>query len=827
MDKWQGLNEREVEEARAISGWNVMAKVHKFSAARLLLSQFASPLMIVLLLAGAVSYFLHGPVDAVVVWVAVVINATLGFYQEYRAEKALEALEKQVELTAEVVRGSERRQVAVEELVPGDVVHVKAGDKVPADGEVLSAEALTVSEAMLTGESVPVEKRALGGEGGGRGKLYMGTVVLTGIGVMRVTKIGGETKMGVIAGKLVGAKRLETPLQTKMKQLARLLTVVIVVLSGLLLLAGIARGQELREMILVAVAVAVSAIPEGLVIALTVILVLGMQRLLKKRGLVRKLLAAETLGSVTVVCADKTGTLTLGEMRVVGSEGEEPRLAELAQLCNDLSDPLELAMKEWGEKLCQVSTVGCKIEEWERAATLPFSPELKYAATRHYYKQQERVAVRGAPEVVMELTKMSKKERQEWGKRCEALSSKGLRLVGLAERVGRRREQDLEWEELLRTSELKWAGLLVMEDPVREAVKEEIVKLTPAGVGFKVITGDFAGTARYVIAKLGIEVEGKVVTGREWRELSKSKKRQVAGEAVLFARFAPEDKLAVVELLQARGEVVAMMGDGVNDAPALKRADVGIVVAEATEVAKETADMVLLDSQFATVVEGIEEGRAIFVRIKRVVSYLLSDSFSEVVLVSVSLLLGLPLPVTAAQILWVNLANDTFPALALSTDPVEEGLLTKEPVRPSASIVNGQVKWLVGVVSLVSGLLVLGLFGWYLSRGYSLEYARTLAFFFLGINTLATVFVIRRMESWGRLRMLENKWLVLGVLAGVGMQMAAVYLPSLQAVFRTVALEARELFVVAAGSLVMMGMIEVLKVGMLKWAGVRRGQAQG
>lgn len=810
MVNWQGLTDKQAEESRERFGMNVLEKVRNFSIPKLLFEQFSSPLMVVLIVAGLISYFLHGVVDAIVVWMAVVLNGLLGFYQEYRAERALEALEKQVQVEAEVLRGGKRIKLAVAELAVGDVVYLTAGDKIPADGSVLQAESFAVSEAMLTGESVPVEKTAAGED-----KVYMGTVVMTGIAVIKIMKVGRETEMGKIAASLASTQKVETVLQQKMAQFAKILTYVIVAVATLLFIVGWFKGLPIREIFLVAVAVAVSAIPEGLVVALTVILVLGMQRLLKRKGLVRKLLAAEALGSVTVVCSDKTGTLTLGEMQVAGSEGEEPALAEMALLCNDLSDPMEMAMQEWGGRLCEVSVAGCRIDEWERVATLPFSSELKYAATKHTYNNTQRLIVRGAPEVVLDLCVMSSSEKKSWHKKFVEMAARGYRLVALAERQDSEREEVNHLREKVKQGGFGFAGLIVLEDPVRENVQQEIAKLEPAGIKFKVVTGDYAATAAYVMNRLGVEVGDKMITGDEFSQLSTKKQRKAARDYVLFARFSPGEKLALVKALQYEGEVVAMMGDGVNDAPALKTADVGIVVSTATEVSKETADMVLLDDQFGTVIAGIEEGRGIYVRIKRVVSYLLSDSFSEVVLVSVSLFLGLPLPVTAAQILWVNLANDTFPALALSADPVDQKVMSRGPISRETPIVDGKIKWLIGAVSAVSGLIVLGLFWLYLQAGYAETYARTVAFFFLGINTLLTVFVIRKMDEpiW-RSSIFENGWLWLGVGVGVVMQFAAVYWKVLRDLFGTEALVMRDVGVVFAGSLVMILLIEVLKIPM-------------
>lgn len=814
MDTQKGLSESEVTARRKKYGSNRIAKGHSFSTTRLLIGQFSSPLMLVLIAAGTVSYFMHGVTDAIVVYLAVFLNGFLGFFQEHRAEKALQALERQIEADADVLRDSRRIRISVDELVVDDIVYLKAGDKIPADGIVLRAESLTVSEAILTGESVPVLKEASVSQttdtAGKQSTLYRGTVITRGLAVMRVNGVGMNTEMGKIAGSLANEKRSATPLQMKMSHFSRILTLIIITLAIFLFAVGMLRGLPAQEIFLVAAAMAVSAIPEGLAVALTVILVLGMQRLLARRALVRKLLAAETLGSVTVLCSDKTGTLTKGEMHVVGSEGVEPHLAELAQLCNDLSDPIEEAMKVWGENVCRVSSAGCRIEEWKRAATIPFDPSRTYGATYHTYQKHGKIIVRGAPEAILRLSAMNARERRDHELNIEKLARKGYRLVALAEKLGKHSPSEIA--PTVDAGGFRWAGLIVMEDPVRAHVEAEIAKLVPAGIAFKVVTGDYAATAAYVMSQLGISTEKVTITGEEYRKLRDESRRATALRCVLFARFSPEDKLTLVKDLQNHGHVVAMMGDGVNDAPALKRANIGIVVSTASDVSKETADMILLDDQLGTVIAGIEEGRGIFERIKKVVQYLLSDSFSEVVLISVALFIGLPLPVTAAQILWVNLANDTFPALALSLDPVAEDAMHRKPVSASQGIVDRSTKLLILMVSAVSGLMVLGYFALYLRLGYSLVHAQSIAFFLLGINTLLTVFVIRRMDTplW-RIRFFDNLWLLGGVCVGILMQTAAIFAPPLQKFFGTQALAATEIAAVALGSLGMVFLIELLK----------------
>ena len=711
MQKLRGLNQEQVTVNQKKWGKNVIAKKARSSAWRLLISQFGSPVMLVLVAAGSISYYLHGVTDAIVVWGAVVINGLLGFVQEYRAEKALAELEKMVEITAEVIREGERKVIPVEEVVVGDIVLIKAGDQIPADGVVREQSALTINEAMLTGESIPVNKQETNSydwdKVSDKAKTFMGTIVTSGLGKLEIMRVGEQTRMGQIASSLALTKRTLTKLQIAMKKFARFITVVVVVLTGGLLLVGLQRGIPLKEMLLVAVAVAVSAIPEGMVVTLTVILSLGMQRLLKRNGLVRKLLVAESLGRVSIVCADKTGTLTTGEMRVVEAEGERQRMAEDGLLSSDMADPIEMAIVKWAEEDCRIEGQKCEVDEWKRVHTLPFNPSWKYGMSVSRKGKENRIIMRGAPEVVLKYTRMSKSEIDKWQKRFTQLGNRGYRLVAIAETI---KNQDIsDYESCLREvrekRELMYLGIVIMEDPIREGIAKEIEQLEVLGVKFKVITGDFAETARYVVEKLGIQVKEAMIRGEEFRKMSEKEQQRAVKETIVFARFSPTDKIRVVELLQESGETVAMMGDGINDAPALKKANVGIVVSSAAEVAKKTADMVLLDNQFGTVIAGIEEGRSIFERIRRVVRYLLSDSFAEVLIVAISLLLGIPLPITAAQILWINLANDTFPAMALAVDPIE-----KEEIQNGINnrtggkdeLIDKEAKILVGIVSTVS-----------------------------------------------------------------------------------------------------------------------------
>lgn len=802
MNQWRGLTESEVRERRERYGANIIGQTNSLSPWGLLVAQFASPVMWVLIVAGIISWALHGVGDAIVVWGAVLLNGLLGFYQEFRAEKSLQALEKMVEVTVEVERGGERTRIPIEQVVVGDICYLRPGEKVPGDGILLEATSLSINEAILTGESNPVTKKANiqnnnEEEIPEESRAFLGTVVSTGLGVMRIVTVGPSTKMGQIAVSLGNTVRTPTKLQVSMAKFAKSLTIVVVVIAALLWLFGMARGMETREIFLVAVAVAVSAIPEGMAVTLTVILALGMQKILRRKGLVRKLLVAESLGSVNMVCADKTGTLTLGELTVAGVEGDKRRIAEGGVLSNDRSDAIEVTIAEWGESECRREQK-CRIDGWSRVETIPFDPDKKYGVTGNSRGRETRWVMRGAPEVVLDESHLTQRQRQTWLSRCKELASEGYRLVGMAEK----RRVESKWEFL---------GVVLLEDPVREDVRVQIKQLDKLGVDFCVITGDFAETAIYVMRQLEVEVKEAWIAGEDFRRLSHGEQEKVVKKTKLFARFSPADKLRVVEILKKQGKVVAMMGDGVNDAPALKMADVGIVVSSAAEVSKETADMILLDDRFETVIAGIEEGRGILERIKRVVRYLLSDSFSEVVLVSCAMLVGLPLPVTAAQILWINLANDSLPAMALAFDPIEVD--TKAQKAPDQhNLLDREAKWLIAIISSISGLLVVALFAWSLTIGHTIGYAQTLAFGFLGTNTLVTIFVIRNMRrplwqtSW-----IDNGYLWLGVLGGLAMLVAAIYWWPLQRLLGTVALWWSGWVMIGLGSMIVILAIETIK----------------
>lgn len=832
-----GLTSEEAKRRLDQFGPNELPKKKEFSEIRLLIDQIKSPLIYILIIAGFVAFLLGEIVDSVVIFLAVVVNTLLGFFQERKASKALAALSKVLMPTANVIRDGQVQRIPIEEIVPGDLVVLSPGERIAADGEVVEAVNLLVEEAILTGESMPVKK---GDTGHGirdttEGQVFMGTTVMGGRGKMVVSRTGKETEMGKIATSLRTTKEERTPLQKRLEEFSKLLAVLIGVICLVILGMGLLEEYEFVQMFETAVAVAVAAIPEGLAVSLTVILALGMQRILKKKALVRKLVAAETLGSVSVICADKTGTLTEGKMRVVGIEvgqvgkvekvEEEKLLLKGMILCNNMINPLEVAMREWVEKKVEkVGQVEQVEKEYPRVEEIPFSSEHKYIATRHVTgdKQHEKeiIFLSGAPEIVLSKGEISDKERSRWMKKIEEEAKKGRRIIAFAtakapnEVKARKIFDSLKPGENSEVEGLKFLGVVFFEDPVRESVKKALEECQKAGIETKVITGDYKETAAAVLRQVGFKLDSKnfSMSGDELEKISADQLRENVEGIVLFYRVDPHQKLKIVEALKANGEVVAMMGDGVNDAPAIKKADIGIVVDSASDVARETADMVLLDSNFATIVAAVRGGRAIFETMKKVIVYLLSDSFTEVILVGGSLLLGLPLPLLPVQILWVNLVEDGLPAMALSFEPEEEEVMKDKPRPREAPILDKEMKILIFVIGLVTDGFLLGLFIWLLRAGWEMTLVRTVIFAGLGLDSLLYVFSCKtfRRNLWHE-HVFNNSFLIASVLIGYIMLIGSLYLPVFQLLLRTQPLSFELWFLIGGLGIIKVGLIELVK----------------
>ncbi|GIW69328.1 MAG: calcium-translocating P-type ATPase, PMCA-type [Patescibacteria group bacterium] len=796
----QGLSYEEIKKRQEIYGLNLLPEKPPPSKLFIILQQLKSPLVYILLIAAFITIAIGHYSDAVIIFIAVFINTILGYIQENRASSALHALKHYVTAQATVIREGKRELIDTTQLVPGDTVILSQGQKIPADGKLLFANRLYIDEAILTGESIPVNKN-------NDDEVLMGTTISSGQGLMVVERIGASTTMGTIAKKIQDTKG-DTPLQKQLKYFSRQLVILIVFLVTGVFILGISYNFSLVEIFSTSIALMVSSIPEGLLVALTVVLAIGMQKILKRRGLVRNLSAAETLGGVTIICVDKTGTLTQGKMEVVEYIGDKNLLAQQVLLANDLDDPIVIAAFEWGRTI-----ITDFISEHQRLDSIPFSPEERVFISLHEWTSKNNIMfVNGAPELLLELSNLSENEKQEISINIDNLTKQGKRLIGYARKLVPLNKKTIEISD---TKEgLEWVGIIAFTDPVRPGVKEAINEAMTAGIRIAVITGDYAKTSQFVLKELGIEVnEEEIITGNQLVDMSDEEISKRVKTVKLFARTTPNQKLAVVEALKKNGEIVAMMGDGVNDAPALHKADIGIVVGDATDVAKESADLVLLDSNFATIVAAIEEGRVIFENIRKIILYLVGGAFSGIVIVMGSIALGFPLPISPVQILWINLVSDGFPHLSLTIDPKRIEVMFEPPRSPKQKLVNSQIISFIGIISLVIGFVCLGVFIIINKMTGDLTIARSMTFITLGMSTLTYAFSARILtKPFWKSHLFENKWLILAVAGGVLLQIFPFTIPSLRQFFGLHPLGASYWIIAILLSISIFFFIEICKV---------------
>lgn len=838
---WQsGLTTKQVSQQRRQFGENLIPHRPPPSDLYFFLIQFKNPLVIVLLLALVITFFLKEFTDSAVIGLAVAVNTILGFIQERKAYKTLESLKNILTPRAWVIRDNQEKEIPVEEIVPGDIVLLKQGDKVPADGVIIQEMDCWINESVITGESEPVEKKAC------KLKLdsldlvsasqkacakkdlseakqaAMGTVVTTGTALMLVMKTGSKTTLGSIAHQVQQQEHSETPLAKRLSKLAKWLTIMVVILSVLIFLLGLSTGKNLIEMFTLTVALAVAAIPEGLVVSLTAILALGMHRILKRKAVVKHLMAAETLGSVNVICLDKTGTLTEGKLKVVQTDFTDLGQAQLAAiLANDRRDPLDLSRMNWAreqaEKNSRLVNPEKILARYKDLQLLSFSTERRFVAAQYKFE----LFMVGAPEIVMGFSRFSDAKEKYYQKIIKEWTQKGWRVIGFANcHYGQRQQAELAFKGLrknkLSDRKLEFLGLMAFSDPIRPGIAATLKTASQAGLKPLVITGDYAATAQAIMSQIGLEVtEDEIMTGEELEKITPAQLKKKINQIKLFARTKPAQKLQIVKFLQKENKVVAMMGDGVNDAPALSAADIGIVVDEASEVAREAADLVLLKNDFSTVLAAIEEGRLIFNNLRKIVLYLLSDTFSELLLVIGSLVLQLPLPITAAQILWINLIDDGLPSLALTLDPPDGDELKRPPIKHNAPIIDQEVRILIAVISLLTGGGLLILFIW-LYPLIGVETARTIVFATLSIDSLLYVLSSRSLSTsiihnppW------RNPWLLGACGIGVLLTIAAVHAPYLQRLFSLTALNWNQWGLVAGMSVALLVVVELIKLAWL------------
>ncbi|MEV1053415.1 HAD-IC family P-type ATPase [Streptomyces sp. NPDC049887] len=842
----RGLTPEEAARRLERLGPNLLPPAAGGGLLRRVVRQFHHPLIYVLLVAGAITAALGEYVDSAVIFGVVLVNALVGFVQESKAEASLEGLRALVRTTATVVRGGRRRQAPSSELVPGDLVLVEAGDKVPADVRLLRAAELRVDESALTGESVPVAKDEVvlhprTPVADRRNMLHSGTLVTAGQGTGIVVATGAETELGAIHRLVGAAETLATPLTAKLAAFSKLLTAVILALAAVTFAIGLVRGQEAVQTFTAAVALAVGAIPEGLPAAVTITLAIGVSRMARRRAVIRRMPAVETLGSTTVICSDKTGTLTENQMTVravwtpgavfeVTGSGYAPdgtlhaadgtavaadanralRWCLLAgAACNDavltcrdgrwelMGDPTEGAMLVVAGKGGPSTTD--LAERYPRIGTIPFSSERLYMATLHHDGTAggHVVLAKGATERIAGLCSgqmatdgsIQPLDREGVLAAAERLAAGGLRVLATAARPSADpaafTEQDLPGTLVL-------TGLQAMLDPPRAAATAAVSACRTAGITVKMITGDHAATAAAVADRIGLLTgpgpgEGEVLTGADLTTLPSRDYPGAVDRARVFARVSPEQKLRLVQALQDRGHVVAMTGDGVNDAPALRQANIGVAMGRGgTEVAKDAADMVLTDDDFATIEAAVEEGRGVFDNLTKFIVWTLPTNMGEGLVILAAILTGTTLPILPTQILWINMTTAVALGLMLAFEPKEPGIMDRPPREPARPLLTGA---LAVRILLVSALLVAGawwLFTWERGTGASLAESRTAAVNLFVAVELLYLFSCRSLtRSPWRLGLFGNRWIIGGVLVQAAGQLALTYLPAMNHLFHT------------------------------------------
>lgn len=836
----EGLSSQEAEKRLQSFGRNELDVKKKESIVKKVIGQLEDPMIIVLLIAAFLSYVSSGFkdwTDSVIILLIVVINAIISISQENNANKSLEALQKMSAPLAKVIRNKKMEHIETAMLVPGDIIELEAGDLVPADVRILSAANLKADESAMTGESVPVNKKALEGLpddtvlADRKNMLISSTVIINGRATCVVTNTGMNTEVGRIANMLIAEDNNTTPLQRKMAEISKLLSIICLGICILMFVVGILYSRPILEIFMMAVSLGVAAIPEGLAAIVTIVLALGVQRLVKRHAIVKKLPAVETLGAASVICSDKTGTLTQNKMTVVetfvhGNETQEQLLA-IGALCNDskltidgsefrvTGDPTETAFvsKAYEEKLDKNELE----TSLPRVAEIPFDSERKLMSTIHKTEQGYRVMVKGAPDVLLNRCTIDEADAQKIAAKNADMASNALRVLGVAYKDITEIPEELLSEDI--ENQLTFVGLVGMIDPPRQEVKEAVAQCYDAGIRPVMITGDHKLTAVAIAKELAIFRSGDLaMTGVELDMMPQEVLEEEVAKYSVYARVSPEHKMRIVKAWQANGMVVAMTGDGVNDAPALKVADIGCAMGiTGTDVAKGAADMILTDDNFATIVHAVEQGRGIFSNIKKSIQYLLSCNIGEIITIFVATALNFhQMPLVAIQLLWLNLVTDSLPALALGMEPVEPGVMKQKPRDSRKSIfadgfAASMIFYgvLVGVITLAAYWL-----GEYVLSNPNVAdgTANTMAFATLVFGELTRAFAVRsETRSIFSIGVFSNSAMNKAFLVSLALQLAVLFIPFLQEIFKVQNLTGMEWLIVILLSLVPLIVSEITK----------------
>ncbi len=868
-----GLSEDDAKQRLQTFGPNKLPEPAQRSILLRFLAHFHNILIYVLIGAAVITALLGHVVDTFVIIAVVIINAVIGFYQEGKAEKAMEAIRHMLALHASVMRDGKRQVLPSDELVPGDIVFFEAGDKLPADLRLLKSHGLQIQESILTGESVAVEKLtkpvAIDASLGDRFCIgFSGTTVTSGQGMGVVVATGAKTEIGRIGGLLSEVQTLDTPLVSQMAVFARWLTLFILAIALLMLLFGyFVLHHDFSSLFMAVVGIAVAAIPEGLPAVLTITLAVGVKVMAHQKAIVRRLPAIETLGSVSVICSDKTGTLTRNEMMVVSivtshncfdikGAGYDPsgdieldnsvisaqvysslrELGKVTALCNDAElirkndswtgygDPMEIALLAFASKTGADSSE--LRDQWIRTDVIPFDSKHKYMATlNHDHENHAFIFVKGAPETILSMcheqrdgdNKSQTLNNEYWEKQAASIARQGRRVLAFAAKAVKPEHTVLEHEDV--QDSLIFLGLAGLIDPPRQEAIESIIKCHQAGIDVKMITGDHAVTASAIGKQLGLRCSDKVLSGHELDKLDDVQLKTIVCNTGIFARTSPEHKLRLVMALQANGMTVAMTGDGVNDAPALKRAGVGVAMGKTgSEAAKEASEIVLADDNFSTIVAAVREGRTVYDNIKKVISWTLPTNAGEALTIILALLLGLSLPITPIQILWINMITAVTLGIALAFEPTEENTMQRPPRSRNEALLSGGLMW---HIVLVAGLFLAGVFGMYeyaIIKGYSEDLARTIAMNTLVVLEIFHLFFIRNMygTSLNRKAVLGTRVVWAAVIAVTLGQFAITYVPWFQTIFETQAISVLDGALIIIVGVIMFCIIEIEKQIRLK-----------
>lgn len=827
-----GLSSAQAHQNLLKYGPNEIKSKREFTALKIFFSQFASFLIIILIIAGSISIFLKELIDGLAIFAIVLINAIIGFIQEYKAENAVKALKKLVVQTAVVLRDKQQTEIPISQIVPGDIVILSEGDKIPADIEIIEAFSLKVDEAILTGESLAVEKKISKDK---EGKLFKGTLIVSGRAKGKVITTGHSTEFGKIVNLLAKQEDSRSPLAMQLDDLSKKIGLAVLCLIAILFILGYLRGISPIEMLMICVALGVSAIPEGMPIIVTLTLAIGVQILARKKAIVRKMNAIETLGATTIICSDKTGTLTLNEMTVkkintnfheadipgVGytwdekiklDSNEDKKMLEICENCNNsfvdkniIGDPTEIALKILTRKAEYVKI-------YKELDENTFTSERKMMSTLNQTdKNKKEIFAKGAFEEIIKkcefislhgkIKKLTGKEKNKLQKIAETYSEEALRVLACAYK---------EYKGKFDEENLVFVGLVAMIDPPRKTVHSSILAAQNAGIKIKIITGDNPLTAKAIGKNVGLKVN-KVATGDQIDKLNDTELKKLIYETDIFARTNPQHKYRIVDILKRNNEVIAVTGDGVNDAPALKHADVGIAMGiKGTEATKEVADIVLKDDNFTTIIRTIEEGRRIYHNILAFIKYMLAANSSDILLVGIITVFGYPLPMLPLQILWINIATDALPALALGQSPAREGIMEESPHPKNENIFK---KFFGFIMIAMIFQVVIGIILYFYGLGQDLKagiettnfnepsHARTIIFTQIVMFEVFFALVCKDEKITNLKSLFSNKMLIYAVLISLFLQLIMVYTPFMQTIFKTVPLSINEwIYIILAGA---------------------------